>query len=147
MGSASHNIIKYGDDCLLVDFNNLFVASSISEEILLFSRTSDCDLYDDFNTQISEFFIKKVDFGKDLNSYSGGEKVLIAISLIFASIIKYEIHSIRILFVNIIDSLAAQNREVLLRKLKYMSDTYSVSFYNLVEKDIQKIDTDDTFIQ
>ncbi|MBT8332612.1 MAG: hypothetical protein KJP06_09845, partial [Deltaproteobacteria bacterium] len=68
---------QYGDQCLILEFNHLFVASSIREEVWLLQRKNDLALIDRILEKAATFDLLEVDADRDFETYSGGQKAIL----------------------------------------------------------------------
>jgi hypothetical protein len=64
---------KYGDGFLILEFNHLFISSSIREEVWLLQRRADPALVAEIMREAKEFSIYDVNADKDFDTYSGSQ--------------------------------------------------------------------------
>ena len=135
---ALNLIEKYGNDYLVIDFNNIFLTENISDEMMIY--LSDKQLRDAISLaekQITETFkITSYKRNKSLSRYSGGEKSLICCSIISSIIKTKSISSINILFVNILESLSKNNLDIIQEKIRQHNIENRINYYKLQENDL-----------
>jgi len=130
---------KYGDDYLILDFNHLFISSSIREEIWLLQRKNDSALLDKIIQEAREFKIYEVSADRDFETYSGGQKAILACLLTLAVICDQKVHGLKLLLNNILDSVSEANRSNLSGKFKQIHATHDVRLFTAGEGRIQEI--------
>ena len=77
---------RYGDGFLILEFNHLFISSSIREEVWLLQRRADPVLVENIMREAEEFSIYDVKADKDFDTYSGGQKAILGCLLTLAVI-------------------------------------------------------------
>ena len=77
---------QHGDQFLVMDFNHLFVASSIREEVWLLQRKNDSALIDRILEEAAAFNLREVDADRDFETYAGGQKAIIGCLLALCSV-------------------------------------------------------------
>jgi hypothetical protein len=109
---------KYSDGFLILEFNHLFIASSIREEVWLLQRKKDLPLIDTIMQAAREFNIHEVSDDRDFETYSGGQNAILACLLMLAVIEDRKIHGLKLLLNNILDSVSEENRSKLVQKFE-----------------------------
>ena len=66
---------RYDDGFLILEFNHLFISSSIREEVWLLQRRADPALVAEIMREAQEFSIYDVKADKDFDTYSGGQSL------------------------------------------------------------------------
>ena len=94
---------------LSIDWNNLFVSSTLHDELLLFSPAPD----ETFRRLCDEcaFYGIDIDRHRALESYSGGEQAIICCLFLCALLPK---EPLDILFVHLLETLSPNNRQQIL---------------------------------
>ncbi|MBW2468698.1 MAG: hypothetical protein JRE62_05325, partial [Deltaproteobacteria bacterium] len=101
---------QYGDQFFILEFNHLFVASSIREEVWLLQRKNDLALIDRIIQQAAGFNLLEVDADRDFETYSGGQKAILGCLLTLELIRARGIEGLNVLLSNILDSISDDNR-------------------------------------
>lgn len=106
---------NYSGEFLILEFNHLFVSSSIREEVWLLQRKNDSQLIENIMQSAKEFNIHDIREDRDFETYSGGQKAIIACLLTLALIRNQKIKGLKLLLNNILDSISEENRSKLLQ--------------------------------
>ena len=130
---------KYGDDYLILDFNHLFISSSIREEIWLLRRRNDTALMDKILQEAREFKIYEVSADRDFEAYSGGQKAILGCLLTLAVIREQKARGLKLLLNNILDSVSTENRSNLSGKLRQIHATHNMRLFTAEEGRIREI--------
>ena len=130
---------KYSDGFLILDFNHLFVASSIREEVWLLQRKNDSALIDRIVRAARQFSIHEVSGGRDFETYSGGQKAILACLLMLAVIADRKIHGLKLLLNNILGSISDDNRTQLIEKFEEVRSTQNIRLFTERDGQIQEI--------
>ena len=86
-----------------------------------------------------EFDIHDVRDDRDFETYSGGQKAILACLLTLALISDREIHGLKILLNNILDSISEENRFKLMRQFKDICSTRDIKLFTEKNGRIQEI--------
>jgi hypothetical protein len=129
----------YGDDYLILDFNHLFISSSIREEIWLLQRKNDSALLDKIMQQARELSIYEVRADKDFETYSGGQKAILACLLTLAVICDQKVCGLKLLLNNILDSISEANRSILSGKFEQIHATHDMRLFTAENGRIKEI--------
>lgn len=130
---------KYGADYLILDFNHLFISSSIREEIWLLQRRDDQTLLDQIMQEAREFNIYEAGADKDFETYSGGQKAILGCLLALAVIRDRQIHGLKLLLNHILDSVSEENRSNLSAKFRQIHATHDVKLFTSEDGGIREI--------
>jgi len=120
---------KYSSEFLILEFNHLFISSSIREEVWLLQRKNDSPLIDKIIQAAREFNINEVSDDRDFETYSGGQKAILACLLTLTLIGDRQIHGLKLLLNNILDSVSEENRSKLIQKFKEISSTLDLKLF------------------
>jgi hypothetical protein len=101
-------LAEYGRDYCVIDTHNLFVGTTLEDEILLLG--ADDGIFSTIAGECSRFGLK-LERGRKLSSYSGGEQSIIC-CLLLMNLLPKEKHSI--LLVHVLETLSPHNRKLLL---------------------------------
>ncbi len=129
---------RYGDEYLILEFNHLFVSSSIREEVWLLQRKNDLALIDRVIQDAAEFGLYEADADRNFETYSGGQKAILGCLLALALIRARETRGQQLLLNNILDSISKDNRVKLMQTFKKMHASHDVRVFT--EKDGHLID-------
>lgn len=129
----------YGDGYLILDFNHLFISSSIREEIWLLQRKDDDTMTKKIMHEAEEFDIHDAKGSKDFDTYSGGQKAILACLLIIAVIRNRKINGLKLLLSHVLDSVSDDNRLKLLTKFEAMRATYGTKLFAHKKDQIHEI--------
>ena len=138
---------KYSGEFLILEFNHLFISSSIREEIWLLQRKNDSPLIDKIVQAAREFSIEEVNDERDFETYSGGQKAILACLLILALIDNRKIHGLKLLLNNVLDSVSEENRSKLVQKFEEIRPTHNLRLFTEKNGHIQEIFTGNGTLQ
>ena len=130
---------KYSKEFLILEFNHLFISSSIREEVWLLQRKNDSALIDKIIKAAREFSIQEVNDERDLETYSGGQKAILACLLTLAMIDDRKIHGLKLLLNNVLDSVSEENRSKLWHKFEEIRPTHNIRLFTEKDGHIQEI--------
>lgn len=130
---------KYSGEFLILDFNHLFISSSIREEVWLLQRKNDSSMIEKLMQDAREFNIHDVSDDRDLETYSGGQKVILACLLTLALIVDRKIYGLKLLLTNILDSVSADNRSKLIERFNEIGSSRDIELFTEKNGHIQKI--------
>ena len=130
---------RYNGEFLILEFNHLFISSSIREEVWLLKRQNDSPLIDKVMQAAREFDIHEVSADRDFETYSGGQKAIIACLLTLALIGDRKIRGLKLLLNNILDSISEENRSRLLRKFEEIRSISGIKVFTEKNGRIQEI--------
>ena len=130
---------RYGDGFLILEFNHLFISSSIREEVWLLQRRADPVLVKNIMREAEEFSIYDVKPDKDFDTYSGGQKAILGCLLTLAVIRSQKIHGLKLLLNNVLDSLSYDNRLKLLKKIEKMRSSNDIRLFTDTQDRIREI--------
>ena len=120
---------RYGESYLILEFNHLFISSSIREEVWLLQRKADLALVENIMHEAKEFGITDITADKDFDTYSGGQKAILGCLLILAMIRSRKIDGLKLLLNNVLDSLSEDNRSKLLTKFEEIRPSHNISLF------------------
>lgn len=110
---------SWGNEFLVLDYNHLFVADTIREEVWLLQHKDDDALLKVIMDAAKDFNIREANVvDKDVDTYSGGQKAILACLVALAVIQAKNLRGIKLLLNNILNSVSDENREILCRKFE-----------------------------
>jgi hypothetical protein len=130
---------EFGDGYLILEFNHLFISSSIREEVWLLQRRADPALVKEIMREAEEFNIHDVKADKNFDTYSGGQKAILGCLLTLAVIRSQKIHGLKLLLNNVLDSLSDDNRLKLFSKFKEIRSSHDIRLFTTTKDRIQEI--------
>ncbi len=117
-------LVRYGQDYCVIDTHNLFVGTTLEDEILLLGGPD--DLFGVIADGCGNFGLRLAP-GRRLSSYSGGEQIIICCLLLM----NLMPDGVRILLVHALETLSPGNRELLLDS--FASTLPTASLFTLTE--------------
>lgn len=122
-------LARRGDEFLVLDFNRLFVSSTLREEAWLLSQRDDPDLIQAVISSAAAFGISRVQPDRDLITYSGGEQAILAALLALITIRSKGLARRKVLLYNVLDSLSQGNRRRLIEMFAQDRESHQVALY------------------
>ncbi len=138
---------EYGDQFLILEFNHLFVSSSIREEVWLLQRKNDPALIDRIIQEAKKFSIHEVDADRDFETYSGGQKAILGCLVTLALICTRETHGQKLLLNNILDSVSHENRAKLVQRFDDIRVSHNIRLFTQKDDRMQEIFSGNDHIQ
>lgn len=120
---------RYANDFLVLEVNQLFVATTLREEIWLLQQTEDADILRRIISQAQQFDLAEIDADRNLDTYSGGQQAIIACLLVMAAIADRRVHDLRLLLVNVLESISRQNRRQLTAAFRQLKTTNGIRIF------------------
>jgi len=120
---------EHGDDFLILDFNHLFIATTLREEVWLLQQRDDTALIDEVVQRAAAFGIRDAGPDRDMDTYSGGEQAILACLLTMAAIRAKALRGVNLLLYNVLESLSDDNRAALTAQFEYMYSTHHVGVF------------------
>ena len=102
-------VAVHGHDFCVIDMGNLFVGTTLEDELLLLEAEG---ALPDISRECGAFGVR-LEAGRKLSSYSGGEQALIC-CLTLMTLLPRE--PLSILLVHVLETLSPRNRELLLNR-------------------------------
>jgi hypothetical protein len=122
---------KYGQDYCVIDTHNLFVGTTLEDEVLLLG--GDAGLFTDIGRECSHFGLQLAP-GRKLSSYSGGEQSIICCLLLMSLLPK---DTLAILLIHVMETLSPRNRKLLLES--FAARLPAASLFSLSENGPQPL--------
>ena len=122
-------LAKCGDEFLVLDFNRLFISSTLREEAWLLSQQDDPALISDVVDSAAGFGIHGIRPDRDLITYSGGEQAILAALLALATIMSKGLLGRKVLLNNVLNSLSPDNRQRLVELFAGARSSHQVRLY------------------
>lgn len=104
---------RYADDFLVLEINHLFVSSTLREEIWLLQKKDDAALLQRIIQNTRDYKLYEIGADRNFETYSGGQKAIVACLLVMAAVDFHGIRNLRILLINVLESISGENRRQL----------------------------------
>jgi hypothetical protein len=114
-------LAEYGRDYCVIDTHNLFVGTTLEDEILLLG--ADDELFSGIAQECARFGLQ-LEPGRKLSSYSGGEQSIICCVLLMNLLPK---EKLSILLIHVLETLSPRNRNLLLDRFAALLPAASLS--------------------
>lgn len=135
-------IQAYGADWLVLDFNHLFISTSLREEVWLLQHKDDHAIATEVIAEAARFGIEGVNADRELHTYSGGEQAILACLLVMAVIKANDVHGVKVLLYNVLESLSADNRAMLVGRFADRQRTHGVRAFTHDGKQLREVTVD-----
>jgi hypothetical protein len=133
---------QYGDQFLILEFNHLFVASSIREEVWLLQHKKDPALIDRIIRQAAACNLLEVDADRDFETYSGGQKAILGCILAVELIRARGIEGLKLLLSNILNSISDDNRANLMQLFAKIRSSHQIRLFTQKGSELQELFSD-----
>jgi hypothetical protein len=135
-----HGLLKkYGEQFIILEFNHLFISSSIREEVWLLQRKNDPAIIDRVIQEAAEFNLIEVDADRNFETYSGGQKAILGCLLTLALIRARKISGLKLLLNNILDSVSDENRLKLMHIFEKMRASHDIRLFTQKDDHLMEI--------
>jgi hypothetical protein len=124
---------------LILDYNHLFVSSSLREEIWLLRRKNDAAILTQVLAAAQAFGIRNASADRALNTYSGGEQAILACMLIVAFVEVNQLSGLKLLLISVLESLSRSNRSSILKILHDLGRTHALTVFCAKGRHIEEL--------
>jgi hypothetical protein len=131
---------RFAEDFLLLEVNHLFISSTLREEIWLLQKTDDADLLQRIIDMARNYGIDEVGADRNFETYSGGQKAIIACLLVMAVIDFHNIRNLRILMINVLESIGSENRRQLAADLQQLKTSHRIRVFTGSTEQLEQLD-------
>ena len=128
---------RYAEEFLVLEINHLFVSSTLREEIWLLQRKDDAELLKRIIGRARNFHLTEIAADRNFETYSGGQKAIIACLLVMAAVDRRNIRNLRILLINVLESISGENRRQLIADFRQLRTTHRIRVYT---GDLERLD-------
>jgi hypothetical protein len=132
-------LAEQGAEYLVLDFNHLFISSTLREEVWLLRQQDDRAVVDKVIAEAGEFDIRGVRADRELHAYSGGEQAILACLLILATVEAAGVQGCKLLLYGLLESLSLENRDRLLARLAASHATQGLRTFIIEENHTKEI--------
>ena len=129
----------YSRQYLVLDYNHLFVSSSLREEIWLLRRKNDAAILTRVLAAAQTFGIRNASADRVLNTYSGGEQAILACMLIVACIEVNHLSGLKLLLISVLESISRSNRINLLKIFYDLGRTHALTVFCAKGRQIEEL--------
>ena len=109
---------SWGNEFLVIDYNHLFIADTIREEVWLLQHEDDDSLLQVIMDAAKDFNIREASVDKDVDTYSGGQRAILACLVALSVIRAKNLRGTKLLLNNILNSVSDENRKILCHKFE-----------------------------
>ena len=120
---------RYTADYLVLEFNHLFVSTTLREEIWLLQKKNDDDFLRDVLSRARDFDLPEIDADRNVETYSGGQKAMLACLLVLIAVSRHGIRNVRILLVNVLESISDAKRQQLITELQQLRSAVGIRVF------------------
>ena len=131
---------RYDKDYLIVDFDHLFIAATLREEIWLLQSRNDHELIDEIIRAASAFTMLEVAPDRNLDLYSTGQQAILACLLVMAVIRANNRHNLKLLLNHVLESISPANRRRLLLEFDRLRASHGIRLFIGQQGDIKDMD-------
>lgn len=132
-------LTAYFDGYLILDFNHLFIASSLREEIWLLQQKDDMALLHAISDKARQFGIADIRSDKDFETYSGGQRAILCCLLVLTIVQTLGVRDVRVLLRNILESLSRENKKMLLDQFRAVQSAFGLRLFDLSNGRLEEI--------
>lgn len=122
----------HGRDYCVIDVHNLFVGTTLEDELLLLGAAD--ETVEEVRRGCAEFGVR-LEPGRRLSSYSGGEQAIICCLTLMALLPR---QPLRVLFVHVLETLSPRNRALLLDR--FAAVLPAAGLFSLLEGEPRPVD-------
>jgi hypothetical protein len=132
-------LAEHGEEYLVLDFNHLFISSTLREEVWLLRQRDDPAIVAQVIAEAGEFGLRGVRAERELHAYSGGEQAILACLLILATVEAAGVQGCKLLLYGLLESLSVENREKLLARLAQSQSSHGLSAFIMAENQPKEV--------
>ncbi len=129
----------YADAYLVMEINHLFVSSTLREEIWLLQKKNDEDFLQQLVNKARAFHLNEVEGDRNFETYSGGQKAILACLLMMTAIAVRNIHNLRILLINVFESISEETRRKLSAEFQRLSGTNGIRVFTADREQLEEL--------
>ena len=130
---------KYADAYLVMEINHLFVSSTLREEIWLLQKKNDEDFLQQLVNRARTFHLNEVEGDRNFETYSGGQKAILACLLMMTAIAVRNIHNLRIVLINVFESISAETRRMLSEEFRRLRGTNGIRVFSADRDQLEEL--------
>lgn len=131
---------QFDTEYLILSYEHLFISSTLREEILLLQNKKDNRLLAEIAAEARQFNLLEVAPDRYFEHYSGGQRAILACLLIITLLRWQNMHGIKILLNNVLESISAANRKLLMAKFGRIKNTNNIRVFKMVRAQIEELD-------
>ena len=130
---------KYADAHLVLEINHLFVSSTLREEIWLLQKKNDEDFLQQLVNKARTFHLNEVEGDRNFETYSGGQKAILACLLMMTAITVRKIHNLRVVLINVFESISAETRRMLSAEFRRLRSTNGIRVFTADRDQLEEL--------
>lgn len=131
---------QYDDEYLILEYEHLFIAATLREEVLLLQKKNDPELIEKVVTEAAAFKLLEVAADRNIDRYSGGQRAILACLLVITFIREQNKKGLKLLLNHVLESISTSNRQLLLAKFNAIRDTHGIRIFTSDRGQIREID-------
>ena len=131
---------RYAKNFLVLEINHLFISSTLREEIWLLQKKDDADLLGRIMEKSRNYGLEEIGADRNVETYSGGQKAIIACLLVMAAVDFRRIRNLRILLVNVLESISTENRRQLTADFRQLKTAYRIRVFTAGSEQVEQIE-------
>ena len=121
---------RYAKNFLVLEINHLFISSTLREEIWLLQKKDDADLLGRIMEKSRNYGLEEIGADRNVETYSGGQKAIIACLLVMAAVDCRRIRNLRILLINVLESISTENRRQLTADFRQLKTAHRIRVFS-----------------
>ena len=131
---------RYAEEFLVLEINHLFISSSLREEIWVLQKKDDPDLLGRIIEKGRDFGLEEIGADRNFETYSGGQKAIVACLLVMAAVASHNIRNLRILLINVLESISGENRRRLTADFRQMKISHHIRVFTGGTEKVEQIE-------
>ena len=131
---------RYANDYLVLEINHLFVSSTLREEVWLLQKTDDADLLQRIILAARDYGLDEIGADRNFETYSGGQKALVACLLVMAAVACHHTRNLRILLINVLESISIENRRRLTADFRQLKTAHRVRVFTGSSEQVEQLE-------
>ena len=120
---------QYAEEFLVLEINHLFVSSSLREEVWLLQKKEDAAFLQHVIVKARSFDLNEINADRNFETYSGGQKAIVACLLVMAAIENNGLRDRRVLLINVLESISSANRRLLIAEFRRLNTANGIRVY------------------
>ena len=131
---------QYDQEYLILEYEHLFIATTLREEVLLLQKKDDPELIEKVVTEAAGFKLLEVARDRNIDCYSGGQRAILACLLMITVICRQNRKGLKLLLNHVLESISTSNRQLLLCKFSAIRNTHGIRIFTSDQGQIREID-------
>ena len=131
---------RYAKDHLVLEINHLFISSTLREEIWLLQKKEDAHFLRRIMDKCQDYGLEEIGADRNFETYSGGQKAIVACLLVMAAVACHNIRNLRILLINVLESISGENRRQLTADFRQMKTSHHIRVFTGGSGQVEQIE-------